>query len=175
MGCAVETPIITINSPTEITNTFVIEQDSLGNCEGSITADPIGGTRPYTISWSILPDTTLEINDLCAGTYIITITDSNGCQLIDTATVNVLVNLNEHDQNKAYIYPNPAAQNVTIVAQSHFLGLAELYDNFGRLILAESLINGRARLDIDHFAAGSYIIVIKLDGKDPVIKQLMIE
>ncbi len=175
MGCAIETPIITINSPTEITNTFVIEQDSLGNCEGSITADPIGGTRPYTISWSILPDTTLEINNLCANTYIITITDSNGCQLMDTAIVNVLVNLNEHDQNNAYIYPNPAAQNVTIVAQSNFLGSAELYDNFGRLILAESLINGRARLDIDHFAAGSYIIVIKLDGKDPVIKQLMIE
>ena len=59
MGCAIETPIITINSPTEITNTFVIEQDSLVIAKGYYGPTLLRYT-PIHNSWSILPDTTLK-------------------------------------------------------------------------------------------------------------------
>jgi len=42
-----------------------------------------GGTPSYTIQWSN-GGTTDTISNLCAGIYYVTITDANGCQLIDT-------------------------------------------------------------------------------------------
>jgi len=57
-----------------------------GSCDGSATATPIGGTAPYTYSWST-SGTTPTITALCAGNYSVTITDINGC----TANANVII------------------------------------------------------------------------------------
>ena len=48
--------------------------------------------------------------------------------LMDTAIVNVLVNLNEHDQNNAYL-PKPGGTKRYNCSPIEFLGSAELYDN----------------------------------------------
>ncbi len=45
-----------------------------GNCDGSVSLSIIGGTGPFTYSWSN-GDTTNMINHLCVGTYEITVTD----------------------------------------------------------------------------------------------------
>ncbi|MGB3801056.1 MAG: PKD domain-containing protein [Lewinella sp.] len=60
------------------------------NCNAATTAGlefvPDGGLAPYSFSWSdgsVNPATT----GLAAGTYGLTVTDSNGCSLTDSATV----------------------------------------------------------------------------------------
>ncbi len=50
-----------------------------GMCNGSITSTPVGGTSPYTYSWSPGGATTPNITNLCAGTYTLLVTDANGC------------------------------------------------------------------------------------------------
>ncbi|MCX6294528.1 MAG: gliding motility-associated C-terminal domain-containing protein [Bacteroidetes bacterium] len=63
-----------------------------GVCDGTATATVSGGTTPYVYSWSngsviSTVSTTNTISSLCAGVYIITITDANGCTLNTSVTI----------------------------------------------------------------------------------------
>jgi len=55
-----------------------------GNCIGSATANPSGGTIPYTYLWSPSGQATPTADSLCAGTHIVVVTDSAGCTATDT-------------------------------------------------------------------------------------------
>ncbi|MDD2982254.1 MAG: gliding motility-associated C-terminal domain-containing protein [Crocinitomicaceae bacterium] len=55
-------------------------------CNGTATVTISGGTAPYTVLWSN-NETTNTIQNLCAGTYSVTVTDNLGCD--DTQTVTI--------------------------------------------------------------------------------------
>jgi gliding motility-associated-like protein len=60
-----------------------------GDCNASATANPKGGTVPYSFQWSDPNNqTTPTAVNLCAGTYTITLTDSNQCVATKTVTIN---------------------------------------------------------------------------------------
>ncbi|MFN4233195.1 MAG: gliding motility-associated C-terminal domain-containing protein [Bacteroidia bacterium] len=95
--------IDTINEPTQIfTLPTVTNVTCAGFCNGAITVNPTGGTAPYSYSWNT-GDTTSTISNLCAGQYIVTVTDATGCSVNDTITVG----------NQIVINPNPISSNVT--------------------------------------------------------------
>lgn len=52
-----------------------------GQCNGSGTVTPIGGTPPYTYLWNNppTPSTTNTAINLCAGNYLVEVRDSNTC------------------------------------------------------------------------------------------------
>ncbi|MBI2967292.1 MAG: gliding motility-associated C-terminal domain-containing protein, partial [Bacteroidetes bacterium] len=59
-----------------------------GACDGSATASISGGTPPYTLQWNDpLSQTTGTATGLCAGIYIVTATDDNGCMIITSVPV----------------------------------------------------------------------------------------
>ncbi|MBI4648712.1 MAG: VCBS repeat-containing protein, partial [Bacteroidia bacterium] len=59
-----------------------------GGSDGSATATALGGVLPYTYSWNTTPpQTTATAIVLSAGTYIVTVTDSAGCQSIDSVEI----------------------------------------------------------------------------------------
>ncbi|MFH1321821.1 MAG: gliding motility-associated C-terminal domain-containing protein, partial [Bacteroidota bacterium] len=58
-------------------------------CDGTATVSASGGTPPYSYLWDDPGSQTTAIaTGLCAGTYIITVTDSSGCSITDTTLVN---------------------------------------------------------------------------------------
>lgn len=70
------------------TSASVTQQASCSNCaDGAAYAMMYGGTGPYTYSWSSGGTSALETG-LAPGTYIVCITDANGCSACDTVTVN---------------------------------------------------------------------------------------
>ncbi|MBX7182517.1 MAG: gliding motility-associated C-terminal domain-containing protein [Bacteroidia bacterium] len=89
-GC-IQSTVITVNPATPITATVSVTNPTCGgttNCNGSLTANIVGGTAPFTVSWNTVPvQTGLTINGLCAGTYTATITDANGCTATATGTI----------------------------------------------------------------------------------------
>lgn len=60
-----------------------IDETSCDSCNGKIDLNNITGTAPFTIDWNT-GDTTEIIEGLCAGNYIYSLTDSNGCQKTDS-------------------------------------------------------------------------------------------
>ena len=62
------------------------------SCGGSVQAIASGGTPGYSYSWPMGMSGT-DVADLCAGDYIVTITDNNGCQSTDTISMKDISNL----------------------------------------------------------------------------------
>ncbi len=67
--------------------------DCAGDSTGTISAFVTGGTKPITFAWSNGADTN-ELSDLAAGTYVLTLTDANGCSVIDSVTLTEPDSLN---------------------------------------------------------------------------------
>lgn len=78
---------VTVNEPTQLNLSFTPTSVSCnGGSNGSIDLDVVGGTTPYSYSWSngFLGE---DPSGLIAGIYTVTVTDANGCQAIDSVSV----------------------------------------------------------------------------------------
>jgi hypothetical protein len=81
---------VTITQPPllSVTATVTANVYCSGTSTGSIAATATGGASPYTYLWSdASSQTTATATGLSAGTYYITVNDTNGCEAIDTAIV----------------------------------------------------------------------------------------
>jgi len=96
-GCT-GTTSATVNSPALlILSLNSVNVSCLNGSNGSITPVVSGGVTPYTYQWSNSA-TTQNVSGLTAGTYEVTVTDSNGCtaSALDTITqpsTSLIVNL----------------------------------------------------------------------------------
>ena len=79
----------TIAEPDEVTAAITITNtDCFGSCDGQLDAVVTGGTGPYNVTWDDpLGQNSTSAMNLCAGLYRISITDSEGCLGLDSATV----------------------------------------------------------------------------------------
>lgn len=86
-GCS-QTQTVQITQPSAMQATFTVSGAScFGNCDGMASVTVTGGNGPYTYAWAPNGATTASNSNLCAGTYSCTITDSNGCTVVQVVTV----------------------------------------------------------------------------------------
>ncbi|MCB0479994.1 MAG: gliding motility-associated C-terminal domain-containing protein [Flavobacteriales bacterium] len=80
----------TIDAATAIKSNIAVlsKITKVGNCDGIAAVYPSGGVGPYNVVWS---DRNSSITDtislLCDSLYKVTITDKNGCQIMDSIEV----------------------------------------------------------------------------------------
>lgn len=83
-GCSASFPF-TISSLNNLFATTTVTQYLCYNdCSGSISALAAGGSPPYSFQWfengqPLAEETNFNINNRCAGTYTLQVTDANGC------------------------------------------------------------------------------------------------
>jgi len=77
---------ITENPPISI-GAFASQQPACGLCNGGATVSALGGTAPYTYTWSS-GSTAATANGLCAGLNQVTVDDVFGCQVTQTIILN---------------------------------------------------------------------------------------
>lgn len=84
-GCSETETIKLENDATELSADIALIEDACGR-ESTIAISSIGGDAPYQISWSgpqngnqNTADDQYEINELPAGTYLVKVSDANGC------------------------------------------------------------------------------------------------
>lgn len=83
---------ILINEPDSLlAETQGTEWICVGTTNGSIAAVGSGGTPPYSYLWSN-GSTAAALSNLAAGTYTVTITDTNGCSNSSIFTIQEIIN-----------------------------------------------------------------------------------
>lgn len=79
---------IQLTQPAVLGVTVDVQDETIVNgCNGSATANPTGGTAPFTYLWSD-GQTTQMATGLCAGVYTVTVTDANGCTVSTSRVIN---------------------------------------------------------------------------------------
>ena len=78
---AITQPGVFSVSPTGTNN------NCFGDCNGTASANPSGGTAPFTYSWSPGGYTTSSITGLCSGSYTVDVTDANSCATAGIVTI----------------------------------------------------------------------------------------
>lgn len=89
LGCGSFTPI-TISQPDSLTASLNFTQDEscFNTCDGIMSAMPIGGTLPFTYTWTNPSGvTTATASGLCDGVYSVNVIDANGCTITLTDTI----------------------------------------------------------------------------------------
>lgn len=84
-----QTANVTITEPTPLTDVMTYTNNTIvGGSNGTASANPFGGTSPYTYLWNTAPtQTTSSISGLPAGTYVVNVTDNNGCVKTDSIRI----------------------------------------------------------------------------------------
>ncbi|MBI2269343.1 MAG: SBBP repeat-containing protein [Bacteroidetes bacterium] len=82
---AISTAAVTVNASVAITAAPTNITCNAGT-DGSVIANPGGGTSPYTYNWSN-GQTTQTATGLPAGNYSVTVTDSKGCTATSTTAI----------------------------------------------------------------------------------------
>ncbi|HTF04759.1 MAG TPA: choice-of-anchor L domain-containing protein, partial [Bacteroidia bacterium] len=89
-GCS-STATYVITQPTAVSVSVTGNNTICGGGSTTLTANPAGGTGPYTITWdNSLPNgLTQTISPLVTTTYNATVTDANGCNMTQSFVVTV--------------------------------------------------------------------------------------
>ncbi|MFB0924685.1 MAG: SprB repeat-containing protein, partial [Vicingaceae bacterium] len=118
LGCVMLANTV-IGEPTALAFNFApLDNFCPDSCVGSISAGASGGTFPYNFVWN---DPSSQITSiatgLCDGTYTVTLTDSLGCNIIDSASVtNPPAMLLNPTSTTASCNQSDGSVNVTVTA-----------------------------------------------------------
>jgi hypothetical protein len=116
-----------LTEPDELmTNLTATDVSCFDLCDAIVQVTASGGAPSYSYSWSSGQTSSIEDN-LCAGSYSITVTDANGCLTTSTIVIS---------------QPNPIIVNITLngtdlVATSGFTSY-QWYNGDGTIILGEN-------------------------------------
>tara|TARA_B100000809_G_scaffold133200_1_gene130924 strand:+ start:100 stop:8400 length:8301 start_codon:yes stop_codon:yes gene_type:complete len=136
-----------ISGTLAITNAITNDENCFDG-SGLIDLTISGGATPYSYLWNN-GETTEDISSLSSGNYDITITDANGCQLMQAYNINdvngtlALTNVTSNDE-----FCNDATGSIDISVTSTLTPLTFLWDN------------GATTEDISGLSAGTYTVTI---------------
>lgn len=146
-GCT-STASVTITEPSELTlSSIVTDAGCNGGTNGAIDLTVLGGTAPYTYSWSN-GSTSEDLTGLTFGAYTVTVTDANGCN------TDLVVSVNED----ASFFVNPNLTHVSCNNGND--GAIDLNVTGGTAPFNFSWSNGATTEDITGLTAGIYTVTI---------------
>src|SRR6185312_5055378 len=86
-GCSATASVTIVQNSLTTSITVNSNVSCHGGNNGSLTANPSGGTSPYTYNWSPGSKTSQTITGLIAGSYTVIVHDANGCSVTASVTI----------------------------------------------------------------------------------------
>ncbi|MDQ3051846.1 MAG: gliding motility-associated C-terminal domain-containing protein [Bacteroidota bacterium] len=150
-GC-VSNATVTISEPSAALNPSLVmsqQVNCFGGENGSIDLTVSGGTLPYSYTWST-GDTTQNIVNLMAGTYVVIVTDANGCEGTAQLTLS---------------QPMAPLLGFITVTSNVFCnggsnGVLDLNINGGTVPYTFNWSNGATTEDISNLSTGTYTVTV---------------
>ena len=169
-GAGVETTseiIITDPNPIQISNSDIVDPTGT-NSDGSINITVIGGTPPFTFSWDNGSGSE-DLQNVPAGNYSVTITDSRGCQFVsdpfqigDDLPLNATVSLKEYN-------------GVDVSCNGEMDGEATVNITGGAAPYTIQWSNNASTTTINGLGAGSYSVTVTDDAGQEVTNTFNID
>ncbi|MDX2002379.1 MAG: PKD domain-containing protein [Chitinophagales bacterium] len=139
---------VTVTCPT-ISATSNVTNATCTAANGSATVTGTGGVTPYTFRWGTSPiQTTATASNLTAGSYIVTVTDANGC----TGTSSVVIGT-----NNSTILPNISTTPAVCASTN---GTATAAPSGGTAPYNYLWSTNQTTASISALAAGTYTVTI---------------
>jgi gliding motility-associated-like protein len=137
---------VVVSEPNEMAANFSKTNASCnGSCDGQILSVPSGGVNPYSYQWST-GSTAQSLTSLCIGTYVLTLTDGNGCTKIDSSVIT----------QPAALVASVSGTNVTCNGSSN--GSASVSASGGTPGYTYGWSNGASGAIAGSLAAGTYTV-----------------
>jgi hypothetical protein len=167
--------------PPVLINPVITPESGAGASNGAIEINVVGGTPPTTYLWSD-GSTTEDRFNIPSGTYILTVTDGNGCTSIFVVQVPLISSSPALPElfTAFTLQPNPSNGPITVEIQlKTALGMQmEIWSTDGRLLqnrpLAAALYM-REVLNNGTLSTGVYILKIILEDGTIATKSFIIQ
>ncbi|NVK84470.1 MAG: SprB repeat-containing protein, partial [Cytophagia bacterium] len=147
-GCTTSTSA-TITQPAAISlSVSTTDVDCNGDATGAANLTVTGGVGPYTYSWTNGGGTSEDLTNVTAGTYTVTVTDSNGCSESLSATIfePTAISL--------------SATSVNVLCNGGNTGSIDLSVSGGTVGYSFDWSNGSTAEDPNNLTAGSYTVIV---------------
>lgn len=164
VGCQ-STMSFEINEPDPLILDVIVAPQYEAGPMGSAEAVIQGGVLPFTYSWEQFPDTVNQLQNLAHGNYMVTVVDSNGCEISSSFTIDFISHVPEVSISSGLIYPNPVT-DWFYYQDLDANGWYEILDCTGKSIQTGFLIHTKTRINVDQIASGLYLFHVKKNGKD---------
>ncbi|HBS86623.1 MAG TPA: hypothetical protein DEA97_08715 [Bacteroidales bacterium] len=179
-GCsAAATQVLTSPEAMLLVMDEILDASCQGNNDGSISISVYEGTGAYAYLWSN-GSVEGDISGLVAGEYFVTITDENGCELIDTIHVS-----EENFSCYDLIIPSAFTPNDDGVNDTWEIGDAgsverieiEIYNRWGQMIFnfagtgaeyAETENQWDGKYNNVEMPHGAYVFILKVNDDEPL-------
>lgn len=157
-------------------NLTVVNMTKIGSNDGKISANPTGGTSPYSFTWSN-GSTTNSISGLGTGTYSVVITDAAGCKSTQSVVIGITTAIDEPAwAAQVKIFPNPAQDFLQIQLPDNIAHIAEvqLINVVGQIIAHTYPHQDTATINVSNIENGMYIVKIITDKRDILVRKVLV-
>lgn len=86
-GCTASQTFLLTEPPPLITAETHTNVTCFSMCDGAVTINAAGGVGGYSYNWSPSAPNSASLSSLCAGPYVCTVTDLNGCNVMQALTI----------------------------------------------------------------------------------------
>jgi hypothetical protein len=164
-GCT-STSAFAVSQPANplVVNAIITNATGNTTTDGAVHITVTGGTLPYTYSWS--NGTNLENNiNVAPGSYIVSITDANGCVTSGVYNVSSATGINSASATSLAVrlFPNPASSIVTIETGGNNIDHIELINLVGKVVYSADPKSAKVDISINGLADGLYFVQLKVN------------
>ena len=182
---------VTDSNLCEVSHTYTITEPSalaVGVAQTNtytLTATPSLGTPPYSYAWytQTQPAISLGYNAVytvsSSGSYYVTVTDVNGCEVtsesFEYGTTGLLETLSSSPNFS--IYPNPFTNSTKVEFEKEIeQATISIYDIYGKLIEIHNIEEARKHIiKRTNKASGIYFMQVQVKNKERLVFKLIIE
>ncbi len=175
--CVFISEIIFVDEPDELQATSNSTADVNEMSDGTATLSVSGGTMPYDYNWDSNTgnQTMATATGLAAGSYMVTVSDGNGCMMVTSVIVEaeteVIISTKDITLVKRLeLSPNPTdneAQLLIELSETKPIQV-EVFDLSGKKVLNPQVYEARQLLtiiDLSAESAGVYVVKINIGGE----------
>ncbi len=174
-GCTASPAAFTITEPSVLNvSSTVTNASAFGASDGAVNLNVSGGTGTYTYNWSNGANTQ-NLSNLSAGEYTVTVTDANGCNFVQSATVDQPSSVPAFNNiSDLALYPNPG-DNILYIESPILSGVEVFVQIFavdGKMVKFQTFNNQHNLIEINtsELSSGVYYVNIKTEKGNSSLK-----